>query len=71
MKFLGNLLYEDSSAIDFGPDRSIPQAGHALKVRQRNSLIELKLQGHVRVFMGHCVESIFVAIRQPVYKIIK
>jgi len=26
------LLYKDTSAIDFGPDRSIPLAGHALKV---------------------------------------
>jgi len=33
MKFSGYfLLYEDTSAIDFGPDRSIPLAGHAPKV---------------------------------------
>jgi len=33
MKFPGYLpLYEDTSAIEFGPDRSIPLAGHAPKV---------------------------------------
>ena len=33
MKFSGYLLlYEDTSAIDFGPDRLIPLAGHAPKV---------------------------------------
>jgi len=33
MKFSGYLLsYEDTSAIDFGPDRSIHLAGDALKV---------------------------------------
>ena len=33
MKFPGYLLlYEDTSTIDFGPDRSIPLAGHAPKV---------------------------------------
>jgi len=32
-KFSGYLLsYEDTSAIDFGPDRSIPLAEDALKV---------------------------------------
>jgi len=33
MKFPGYLLlYEDTSAIDFGPDRLIPLAGHAPNV---------------------------------------
>jgi len=33
MKFSGYLfLYENTSAIDFGLDRSIPSAGHAPKV---------------------------------------
>jgi len=33
MKFSGYfLLYEGTSAIDFGPDRSIPLAGDAPKV---------------------------------------
>jgi len=33
MKFSGHiLLYEDTSAIDLGPDRFTPLAGHALKV---------------------------------------
>jgi len=33
MKFSGYLLlYEDTSAIDFGPNRSIPLAGHAPEV---------------------------------------
>ena len=33
MKFSGYLfLYEDTNAIDFGPNRYIPLAGHALKV---------------------------------------
>ena len=35
MTFSGYLLlYEDTSAIDFGPDRSIPLAGDAPKVGQ-------------------------------------
>jgi len=33
MKFSGYLpLVEDTNAIDFGPDRQIPLAGHAPKV---------------------------------------
>ena len=33
LKFSGYpLLYEDTSAIDFGPNRVIPLAGHAPKV---------------------------------------
>ena len=36
MKFSGYLLlYKDTSAIDFGPDRLIPLAGHALSGTQR------------------------------------
>ena len=46
MKFSGYLLlYEDTSAVDFGPDRLIPLAGHAPEV-EHNGLdcsIELKL----------------------------
>ena len=46
LKFSGYLLlYEDTSAIDFGPDRLIPLAAHAPKVGH-NGLecsIELKL----------------------------
>jgi len=46
LKFSGYLLlYEDTSAIDFGPDRLIPLAGHAPKVGQNglDCSIELKL----------------------------
>ena len=46
MKFSGYLLlYEDTSAIDFGPDRLIPLAGHAPKVGHNglDCSIELKL----------------------------
>ena len=45
-KFSGYLLlYEDTSAIDFGPDRLIPLAGHATKVGHNglDCSIELKL----------------------------
>jgi len=46
MKFSGYLLlYEDTSAFDFGPERSIPLAGHAPK-KGHNEIdcsIELKL----------------------------
>ena len=39
------LLYEDTSAIDFGPDRSIPLVGHAPKMGHNglDCSIELKL----------------------------
>jgi len=39
------LLYKETSGIDFGPDRSIPLAGHALKVGHNgvDCSIELKL----------------------------
>ena len=50
MKFSGYLLlYEDTSAIDFGPNRVIPLAGHAPKVGHNglDSSIELKLSGYV------------------------
>jgi len=50
MKFSGYLLlYEDTSAIDFGPDRFTPLAGHAPKVghNELDCLIELKLKGYV------------------------
>jgi len=53
MNFSGYLLlYEDTSAIDFGPDRSIPFAGHAPKVRHNelDRSIDLKLQEHVRLY---------------------
>ena len=46
MKFSGYLLlYEDTSAIDFGPNRSIPLAAHAPKVGHNglDCSIELKL----------------------------
>jgi len=45
MKFSGYLLLQDTSAIDFGPDRSIPLAGHAPKVGNNglDCSIELKL----------------------------
>ena len=46
MKFSGyRLLYEDTSAFDFGPDRLIPLAGHAPKVGHNglDCSIELKL----------------------------
>ena len=46
MKFSGYLLlYENTSAIDFGPDRLIPLAGHAPKVEHYglDCSIELKL----------------------------
>jgi len=46
MKFSGYLLlYEDTSAIDFGPDRLIPLAGHAPKVGHNglDCSIEFKL----------------------------
>jgi len=45
MKFSGYLLlWEDTSAIDFGSDRCIPLAGHALKVGHNglDCSIELK-----------------------------
>jgi len=45
MKFLGYLLlYEDTSAIDFGPNRVIPLAEHAPKVGHNgvDCSIELK-----------------------------
>ena len=46
MKFSGYLLlyYEDTSAIDFGPNRVIPLAGHAPKVGHNglDCSIELK-----------------------------
>ena len=45
MKFSGYLLlYEDTSAIDFGPNRVIPLAGHAPKVGHNglHCSIELK-----------------------------
>jgi len=55
MKFSGYLLlYKDTSAIGFEPDRSIPLAEHAPKV-EHNGLdcsIELKLWGHVWVLEG-------------------
>jgi len=46
MKFSGYLLlYEDTSAIDFGLDQLIPLAGHAPKVghNELDCSIELKL----------------------------
>ena len=46
LKFSGYLLlYEDTSAIDFGPDRLIPLAGHAPRVGHNglDCSIELKL----------------------------
>jgi len=46
MKFSGYLLLQEyTSAIDFGPDRSIPLAGHVPKVGHNglDCLIELKL----------------------------
>jgi len=46
MKLSGYLLlYEDTSAMDFGPDRSIPLAGHAPKVghNELDCSVELKL----------------------------
>ena len=45
MKFSGYLLlYEDMSAIDFGPNRLVPLAGHAPKVGHKglDCSIELK-----------------------------
>jgi len=52
MKFLGYLLlYKDTSVIDFGPNRSIPLAGHAPKVghNRLDCSIEFKLKGYVRL----------------------
>ena len=46
MKFLGYLLfYEDTSSIDFGPDRPIALAEHAYEVvhNELDSSIELNL----------------------------
>ena len=46
LKFSGYLLlYEDTSVIDFGPDRLIPLAGHAPEVGHNglDCSIELKL----------------------------
>ena len=73
MKFSGYLpLYKDTRDIDFGPDRSIPLAGHAPKVGQRIRLLDQVETIEARWgYMGHCVISIFEAIRQPVYKIIQ
>jgi len=71
MKFSGfRILYEDTSAIDFGPDRSISLAGCASKVGRSklDCSIELKLKGHVRLY-GDCVVSILEPICLPVYKI--
>jgi len=69
MKFSGYLLLqEDTSAIDFGPDRSILLVGHAPKVGHSglDCSIELELQGYVRL---HWVVPIIEAIRKPVHKI--
>jgi len=55
MKFSGYFFsYEDTSAIDFGPDRSILLAGHAPKVghNELHCSIKLKLKRHVRVLSG-------------------
>jgi len=51
-------------------DRSVPLAGHAPWVRHHelDHSVELKLQGHVR--LHRAVLSIFVTIRQPVFKVI-
>ena len=51
MKFSGYLLLHDTSAIDFGPDRLIPLAGHAPKVGHNglDCSIELKLKGYIRL----------------------
>ena len=57
MKFSGYLLlYEDTSAIDFGPDRLIPLTGHAPKEGHNglDSSIELKLLGYVRLHRALC-----------------
>jgi len=44
------------SAIDFGPDRSIPLTGHAPKVghNELDCSTVLKLQGHVRLSGVSC-----------------
>jgi len=45
MKFLGYLLLSaDTSGIDFGPDRSIPLAGHAPKVGHNELDCSIKLK---------------------------
>jgi len=47
MKFSGYflfLLYEDTSAVDFGPDRSIPLAGHAPEVGHNELRCSIKLK---------------------------
>jgi len=64
---------QDMSAIDFGPDRSIPSAGHAPKVghNQLDCSIDLNLYRGTFRYIGHCVVSIFEAIGQPVHKIIQ
>ena len=52
MKFLGYfLLYEDTSAIDFGPNRVIPFSGHAPKVGHNglDCSIESTFLWHVRL----------------------
>jgi len=53
MKISGHLpLDGDTSTIDFGPDRSIPSAGHAPKTGH-NELpcsIDLKFKGLVRLY---------------------
>ena len=73
MKFSGYLfLKEDTSVIDFGPDRLIPLAGHAPKVghNELDCSIELNFWS-MFANMGHCVVSIFKAVRPTVYKIIQ
>jgi len=45
MKFSGYLLlYEDTGAIDFGPDRLIPSAGHAPKVGHNGLYCSIELK---------------------------
>jgi len=72
MKFSGYLLlYEDTSAIDFGPNRFTPLAGHA----PETGLNELAARSSWNFrgmfgYMVNCVVPVFEAIREPVYKVI-
>jgi len=66
MKFSGHLpLHEDTSAIDLGPDRSIPLAGHAPKVghNEFDCSIDLKCKGHVRLYEALRLIRLYDALR--------
>jgi len=69
MKFSGYLLLdEDTSAIDFNPIGQSFSGTRAESGTQRIRWLDrVETFSGMNAYMGHCVVSIFEAIRQPVY----